>query len=84
MRQIITVELNYSDDWDDPLITKENRRYGQLAWMLRATTLLDIDCYAKVPGRPYMPVEIFDEIKRILGAQPGIESPAATLLATGE
>jgi 2-oxoglutarate ferredoxin oxidoreductase subunit alpha len=82
--QIITVELNYSDDWDDPLITKENRRYGQLAWMLRAATLLDIDCYAKVPGRPYMPVEIFDEIKRILGAQPAIKSPAETLLATGE
>jgi 2-oxoglutarate ferredoxin oxidoreductase subunit alpha len=75
-RQIITAELNYSDDWDDPLITKENRRYGQLAWILRAATLLDIDCYAKVPGRPYMPVEIFDEIKRILGDQSGIESPA--------
>ncbi|MBW1875817.1 MAG: 2-oxoacid:acceptor oxidoreductase subunit alpha, partial [Deltaproteobacteria bacterium] len=73
-RQIITVELNYSDDWEDPLITKENRRYGQLAWVLRAATLLDIDCYAKVPGRPYMPVEIFDQIKRILGDQPGVES----------
>jgi len=83
-RQIITVELNYSDDWDDPLITKENRRYGQLAWMLRAATLVDIDCYAKVPGRPYMPVEIFNEIKRILGAQPRVKSPAETLLATGE
>jgi 2-oxoglutarate ferredoxin oxidoreductase subunit alpha len=42
-RNIITVELNYSDDWDDPLITQENRRYGQLAWILRAATLLDID-----------------------------------------
>ncbi|MBW2379974.1 MAG: 2-oxoacid:acceptor oxidoreductase family protein, partial [Deltaproteobacteria bacterium] len=82
--QIITVELNYSDDWEDPLITKDNRRYGQLAWMLRAATLLDIDCYAKVPGRPYMPVELFDEIKRLLGDQQGIESPAKTLLATGE
>jgi 2-oxoglutarate ferredoxin oxidoreductase subunit alpha len=80
-RQIITVELNYSDDWGDPLITKENRRYGQLAWVLRAATLLDIDCYAKVPGRPYMPVEIFDEIKRILGDQPGIESLGETLRA---
>jgi 2-oxoglutarate ferredoxin oxidoreductase subunit alpha len=83
-RQIITVELNYSDDWDDPLITKENRRYGQLAWVLRAATLVDIDCYAKVPGRPYMPVEIFDEIKRLLGDQPDSESPAETFLATGE
>ncbi len=80
-RQIITVELNYSDDWEDPLITKENRRYGQLAWILRAATLLDIDCYAKVPGRPYMPVEIMDEIKRILGNQSGIESPAETFPA---
>jgi 2-oxoglutarate ferredoxin oxidoreductase subunit alpha len=80
-RQIITVELNYSDDWEDPLITKENRRYGQLAWMLRAATLLDIDCYAKVPGRPYMPVEIFDEIQRILDDQPGIESLGETLRA---
>jgi 2-oxoglutarate ferredoxin oxidoreductase subunit alpha len=81
-RQITTVELNYSDDWEDPLITKENRRYGQLAWMLRAATLLDIDSYAKVPGRPYMPVEIFDEIKRILGDQPGTGSGAEPLLAT--
>lgn len=77
--RITTVELNYSDDWDDPLITKENRRYGQLAWILRAATLLDIDCYAKVPGRPYMPVEILDEIKRILGDQSGIEPPTETL-----
>ncbi|MDH3818114.1 MAG: 2-oxoacid:acceptor oxidoreductase subunit alpha [Myxococcales bacterium] len=80
-RNIITVELNYSDDWDDPLITQENRRYGQLAWILRAATLLDIDCYAKVPGRPYMPVEIFDEIKRIIGDQPGVESLGETLRA---
>jgi 2-oxoglutarate ferredoxin oxidoreductase subunit alpha len=79
--RIITAELNYSDDWDDPLITKENRRYGQLAWILRAATLLDIDCYAKVPGRPYMPVEIFDEIKRILGDQSRIESLGETLRA---
>jgi 2-oxoglutarate ferredoxin oxidoreductase subunit alpha len=79
--RIITVELNYSDDWEDPLITKENRRYGQLAWILRAATLLDIDCYAKVPGRPYMPVEIFDEVQRILGDQPGVESLGETLRA---
>jgi 2-oxoglutarate ferredoxin oxidoreductase subunit alpha len=79
--RIITVELNYSDDWEDPLITRENRRYGQLAWILRAATLLDVDCYAKVPGRPYMPVEIFGEIQRILGDQPGIESLGETLRA---
>ena len=63
-KKVMTVELNYSDDWGDPLITEESRRYGQLAWVLRATTLMDIDCYAKVPGRPYMPIEIQDEILR--------------------
>jgi 2-oxoglutarate ferredoxin oxidoreductase subunit alpha len=68
-RKVITVELNYSDDWDDPLITPENRRYGQLAQVLRAATLHDIDCYAKVPGRPIMPVEIYKEIQRHLGTK---------------
>jgi len=81
-RRVITVELNYSDDWNDPLITKENRRYGQLAWILRAATLLDIDCFAKVPGRPYMPVEIFAEARRILQDQRGIETSAQPFAAT--
>jgi 2-oxoglutarate ferredoxin oxidoreductase subunit alpha len=78
-RQVITVELNYSDDWNDPMITKENRRYGQLAWILRAATLEDIDCFAKVPGRPYMPVEILGEVKRMLDGQSGTESPSQRL-----
>ena len=75
-QRVITVELNYSDDWNDPLITSENRRYGQLAWVLRAATLMDIDCFAQVPGRPFMPVEILDEAKRILGHEPAAESRA--------
>jgi 2-oxoglutarate ferredoxin oxidoreductase subunit alpha len=77
-RRVITVELNYSDDWNDPLITKENRRYGQLAWILRAATLMDIDCFARVPGRPYMPIEIVGEVNRILGDQPAIQSRVKT------
>ena len=64
--KVITVELNYSDDWEAPLITRENRRYGQLAWLLRAATLLDIDCVARVPGRPLMPLEIVRDVRRIL------------------
>lgn len=67
-RKVITVELNYSDDPEDPLITPDNRRYGQLAMVLRASTLQDIDCYAKVPGRPIRPIEIVSEIHRHLGA----------------
>jgi 2-oxoglutarate ferredoxin oxidoreductase subunit alpha len=80
-RRVITVELNYSDEPHDPLITEENRRYGQLAWVLRAATLLDIDCFAKVPGRPYMPVEILDAAKRVLAEQPGADSQAKKLTA---
>jgi 2-oxoglutarate ferredoxin oxidoreductase subunit alpha len=37
------------------LITEENRRYSQLALMLRAHTLMDIDCWSKVPGHPLQP-----------------------------
>ena len=76
-RKVMTVELNYSDDWDDPLINQESRRYGQLAWVLRAQTLLDIDCYAKVPGRPLMPIEIYNEIHKQLDNGESPESPAA-------
>lgn len=65
--RVITVELNYSDDPNAPLIDEENRRYAQLAWILRATTLLDIDCFASVPGRPYMPVEIFEHVRTLVG-----------------
>ena len=75
-RKVMTVELNYSDDWDDPLITSENRRYGQLAWVLRAATLLDIDCYARVPGRPFMPLEIHAEITRQMAALATASEPS--------
>ena len=81
-RKIVTVELNYADHPDDPLISEENRRYGQLAWLLRATTLLDVDCYARVPGRPFMPQEILDEVKRILGDQKGAQRQAPAFAAT--
>lgn len=65
-KKVMTVELNYSDDWDDPQITYENRRYGQLATVLRSATLQDVDCYSRVPGRPFMPREIFEEIEKHL------------------
>ena len=83
-KKVITVELNYSDDWEDPLITRDNRRYGQLAWLLRAATLLDIDCVARVPGRPLMPLEIVHEVRRILGAPPKARrAPRALSAAKG-
>jgi 2-oxoglutarate ferredoxin oxidoreductase subunit alpha len=61
--RVCTVELNYSDEPGDPYITDENRRRGQLAWLLRATTLVDIDCWTRVPGEPLRPGSILDAIR---------------------
>ena len=57
-RKVLTIELNYSDDEDAPLMTAERRRYAQLALVLRAHTLLDIDCWSVVPGHPLSPGRI--------------------------
>jgi len=61
-KKVMTIELNYSDQWGDPLIDRENRRYSQLSWILRASTLVDVDCWSRVPGRPFMPFELVEAI----------------------
>lgn len=58
----MTVEINYSDTVGDPYITEETRRYGQLAWLLRAHTLVDIDCWTSCPGQPLRPKDIYKSI----------------------
>ncbi len=63
-KKVMTVEVNYSDDPGDPFITDENRRRGQLSWLLRASTLVDVDCWTRVPGQPLRPVNILDAIRR--------------------
>jgi 2-oxoglutarate ferredoxin oxidoreductase subunit alpha len=68
-RKVMTVEINYSDDPADPFITAENRRRGQLAWLLRAETLVDVDCWTRVPGEPLRPGVILDVIRRTLSPQ---------------
>lgn len=65
-KSVITVELNYSDDSNDPGITPETRRYGQLAYVLRAQTLTDVDCWTSVPGIPLPPGRIETELRRRL------------------
>ncbi len=62
-KKVCTVEINYSDEPGDPYITDQNRRRGQLAWVLRATTLVDIDCWTRVPGEPLRPGSILDAIR---------------------
>ncbi|MBI4518884.1 MAG: 2-oxoacid:acceptor oxidoreductase subunit alpha [Deltaproteobacteria bacterium] len=55
---VMTVEINYSDELGQPHISEENRRRGQLAWLLRAATLVDVDCWTRVPGEPLRPAMI--------------------------
>ena len=62
-RKVATVEINYSDEPDDPYITDENRRRGQLAWLLRANTLVDVDCWTRIYGEPLRPGAILAGIR---------------------
>jgi 2-oxoglutarate ferredoxin oxidoreductase subunit alpha len=62
-QRVMTVEINYSDDWGDPLIDRETRRYAQLAWLLRAHTAIDVDCWSRVPGQPLPPFMIEKAIR---------------------
>ena len=62
-KKVTTVEINYSDEVGDPYITAENRRFGQLAWLLRAQTLVDVDCWTRVLGEPLRPGAILNAIR---------------------
>jgi 2-oxoglutarate ferredoxin oxidoreductase subunit alpha len=65
-QRVMTVEINYSDEADDPYITDENRRRGQLCWVLRSQTLVDVDCWTRVPGEPLRPGRILEVIRERL------------------
>jgi 2-oxoglutarate ferredoxin oxidoreductase subunit alpha len=57
-REVMTVEINYSDDPDTPYIDDDNRRYAQLARLLRIQTLADVKSWSRVPGTPLSPSAI--------------------------
>jgi 2-oxoglutarate ferredoxin oxidoreductase subunit alpha len=68
--RVMTVEINYGDDPNDPLIDEETRRYTQLAWLLRAHTLVDVDFWSRVPGQPLPPGMIEENVRaRLQGAK---------------
>jgi 2-oxoglutarate ferredoxin oxidoreductase subunit alpha len=69
-RQVMTVEINYSDDPRAPLVTPANRRRAQLAQLLRERTLVDVDCWSAVRGQPFGPGEIADAARARLAAEP--------------
>ncbi|MFQ5593223.1 MAG: 2-oxoacid:acceptor oxidoreductase subunit alpha [Anaerolineae bacterium] len=57
--QQVCVEINYSD----PQNGVGPRRYSQLATLLRAETLVDVDSWSNVYGQPLKPVEIYQMIQ---------------------
>jgi len=62
-RKVITIENNWADRVDEPIIDENNRRYSALAWMLRARFLVDIDCWTEVRGRPIKQGTIYKVIR---------------------
>jgi 2-oxoglutarate ferredoxin oxidoreductase subunit alpha len=66
-KKVMTVEINYGDEENDPLITPENRRRTQLSWFLRAHTLTDVDFLAHIHGQPMRPGFILQRLKKELG-----------------
>ncbi len=56
--QVMTVEGNWSDRPEDAIIDQDNRRYSALALLLRARTLVDVDCWSEVKGQPIKPGSI--------------------------
>jgi 2-oxoglutarate ferredoxin oxidoreductase subunit alpha len=61
--KVMTVESNWSDDPKDEIVDPENRRYSALAMMLRSRTLIDVDCWSEVRGRPIKPGIVADVLR---------------------
>ncbi|MGD2128414.1 MAG: 2-oxoacid:acceptor oxidoreductase subunit alpha [Lysobacterales bacterium] len=54
-RKVMTIENNWSDRYEDELIDDDNRRYSELATLLRSRFLVDVDCWSEVNGKPLKP-----------------------------
>jgi len=70
-KKVITVEINFSDDKKNEIIDDENRRYSNLAWLMRARYLLDIDNFSNVHGQPLKPGSILEMIRKEIGKKKG-------------
>ena len=68
--KVVTVENNWSDDMEDELINEDNRRYSNLAWLLRARCLVDIDCWGEVGEQPIKPGTVERVIRDRLAPRP--------------
>ncbi len=68
-RQVVTIEGNWSDRLEDPLVDETNRRYSALAMLLRSRYLVDVDCWSEARGRPIKPGSICAELRRRLARE---------------
>ena len=64
-KRVLAIEINYSDSTDEGL-DGETRRPSQLALMLRAATLVDVESWSRVPGQPLPPGMIATAIRGLL------------------
>jgi 2-oxoglutarate ferredoxin oxidoreductase subunit alpha len=63
-RKVLTVEGTWADrPAEDELIDEENQRYAPLAMMLRARTLVDVDCWTEARGQPIKPGLVVNAIR---------------------
>jgi 2-oxoglutarate ferredoxin oxidoreductase subunit alpha len=63
--KVMTIEANWSDRPDDPMIDDTNRRYAAVAMLLRSRYLVDVDCWTEVRGQPIKP----STIERVIRAK---------------
>lgn len=57
-KRVLVVENNWCDPADGSGITEDNRRYSNLAWLLRGRYLVDADCWTEVMGQAIKPSTI--------------------------
>ena len=69
--RVMTVECNWNDDMDCDLIDEDNRRFSNLALLLRSRYLIDIDCWGEVKGQPLKPGAIGQVIRKKLQIEGG-------------
>jgi len=66
---VMTIESNWNDSLESDLIDEDNRRYSNLALLLRSRYLVDIDCWGEVKGQPLKPGAICRTIRKKLGIE---------------
>jgi len=61
--KVMTVEISWCDSFEDEIIDENNRRFSNLAWLLRGRYLMDIDCWCQVQGQPIKPGSVEKAIR---------------------